>query len=292
MSERLEHWEGEPVERWREAWGVPSLEVWSRVGSTSDRALVLAAAGSPPFATVIADEQTAGRGRRGASWHSPPGTGLWMSLVLPSAPLALHLPLLVGLAVAEGVEAAGTEGVEAARAAAAGTPAGGTAHASTAARLGIKWPNDLLIGGRKVGGILCESVAGVVVAGIGLNVSTPQGGFPEALRSIATSLEGGGRNRLSRSDLAGAIVRALEGRLTPTEGQSRRGAGGGDAAPGRLDVDALEALRTRDVLLGRRVQTDEHGPGTAAGLDADGALLLEREGGSRVRVLSGSVRPL
>jgi BirA family biotin operon repressor/biotin-[acetyl-CoA-carboxylase] ligase len=258
VSEPLTRWEGEPVESWREAWGVPWLEVWERIGSTNDRALELAEEGRGAFSVVIGHEQTEGRGRRGASWHSPPGTGLWMSVVLPARVPFAHLPLLVGLGVAEGVERA--------------------VGAVRDPFVGIKWPNDLLVGPRKLGGILCEAAPGFVVAGIGLNVRTPPGGFPEDLSEIATSLEMEGAKVVSLAHLAGHIVRALEVRC----------AGHG----GVLSADALAGLRGRDVLLGRFVHSEEQGPGAVLGVDADGALLLERDDGSRVRVLSGSVRPL
>jgi BirA family biotin operon repressor/biotin-[acetyl-CoA-carboxylase] ligase len=257
MSERLTDWEGEPVEAWRERCGVPVLEVYATIGSTNDRALDLATGGSGALTVVVAEEQTAGRGRRGSAWHSPRGSGLWMSVVLPTTPLP-HVPLLVGLAVAEAVERA--------------------AGAVRDPFVGIKWPNDLLVGPRKLGGVLCEAAPGGVVAGIGLNVRTPSGGFPEELARLATSLEAEGSKSLSLCDLACHIVRSLDVRCT--------GRAGG------LTEDALGGLRARDVLAGRAVYSDEHGPGTGAGLDDDGALLLERPGGSRVRVLSGSVRLL
>lgn len=260
MSGLLTHWEGEPVEAWREAWGVPLLEAWGRIGSTSDRALELAEGGARSFTVVLAEEQTRGRGRRGATWHSPPGTGLWMSVVLPVDTAARWLPLVVGLAVAEAIEGAtGVVGV------------------------GIKWPNDLLLGdwtsgARKVGGILCESAAGAVVAGVGINLRTPSGGFPEPLARTATALDMEGANSLSPSRLAGMILDGFERRL------------GEDAR--LLGHATLEELARRDVLAGRRVHTEEQGPGTARGVSPEGALRLERPDGSQVNVSSGSVRAL
>jgi BirA family transcriptional regulator, biotin operon repressor / biotin---[acetyl-CoA-carboxylase] ligase len=255
----LTHWEGEPVASWQEAWGVPLLEVWASIGSTSDRALELAERGGRPLTVVIADEQTRGRGRRGAAWHSPPGAGLWMSVVMTAHAGHRWLPLMVGLAVAEAIEGAtGVVGV------------------------GIKWPNDLLLGARKVGGILCESAAGVVVAGVGVNVRAPEGGFPETLAGTATALDMEGAKSLSASRLAGLILDGFE-----------------DGAEGRLGQEAnvlacsvLEELAARDVLAGRRVHSEEQGPGIARGISPEGALLLERPDGSRVAVSSGSVRAL
>ncbi len=245
---------------WQEAWDVPVVEAYASIGSTNDRALELAAAGAGPFSVVVADEQTRGRGRRGATWHSAPGAGLWMSAVLPQIGTLPWLPLVVGLAVAEAIEGA-----------------------TGAVTVGLKWPNDLILGFRKVGGILCESAAGAVVAGVGINLRAPREGFPGPLSQTATALDVEGANSLSPSRLAGMIVDGVKGRL------------GGEAAaldPQSLDPQSLDALRARDVLVGRAVHTEESGPGTARGIDPDGALVLERPDGSRVSVSSGSVRPL
>jgi len=251
----LTHWHGEPVATWRALWGVPTFEAYERIGSTNDRAKELAAEPVNVFAVVIAAEQTEGRGRRGASWHSPPGSGLWMSVVLPNPRTGLHLPLLVGLAVAEAIQ-----------------------EANGALRVGIEWPNDLVVRGRKLGGILCEGTPGAVVAGIGVNVRTPEGGFPTSLAGRATSLEQHGVKELRLKELAGLIVSALKRRLgEPTA---------------FLVPDALSRLAVRDALAGRPVLTAEHGPGVARGIEPDGALIVEREDGSRVRVVAGSVRPV
>jgi len=251
----LTHWQGEPVGTWRQLWGVPAFEAWDRIGSTNDRARELCLGRRSAFTVVIAREQTRGRGRRGASWHSPPESGLWMSVVLPGETPALHVPLLVGLAAAEAIQ-----------------------DASGALRVGIEWPNDLVVGRRQLGGILCEGVPGAVIAGIGLNLRTPEGGFPESFRERATSLDMEGANALSHGTLAGFIVRALKRRI-------------GEPSA-RLDPDALAELTARDALAARPVRTEEHGPGVARGIEPDGALILERPDGSRVRVVAGSVRPV
>lgn len=253
-SQALTHWHGEPLAALRALWDVPVFEAYGRIGSTNDRAKELAAGSGNIFAVVVADEQTRGRGRRGASWHSPPGTGLWMSVVLPGR-AALHVPLLVGLAAARAVEALSPD-----------------------VRVGIEWPNDLVMGGRKLGGILCEGMPGAAVAGVGINVLTPSGGFPGPLASRATSLEEHGDKALSHSKLAGLILSDLK-RLV------------GQAAGG-LAPDVLHELNARDALAARPVMTEEHGPGTARGIEPDGALRLERPDGFRVRVLAGSVRPV
>lgn len=249
---RSQAYDGCPSETLAAAWDVPRVETWARVGSTNDRALALAVAGAAPGTTVVADEQTAGRGRRGAAWRSAPGCGLWMSVVLEPTAGDPRLPLLVGVACAEGIEAVADD-----------------------VEVEVKWPNDLLIGARKVGGILVERVSGTVVVGIGINVRLPAEGFASELATRATVLEVESGKRLARSELAGQVLAVLTARLAA-------------AAPFE---QALRALTGRDALLDRAVSTEDKGDGVARGVDASGALVLERADGSRVRVVSGSVRP-
>jgi BirA family biotin operon repressor/biotin-[acetyl-CoA-carboxylase] ligase len=234
---------------------VPRLDAYRVTGSTNDRAAELVASGCEPWTVVVADEQTAGRGRRGSQWWSPPGVGLWMSIVLPSLPegAQAHLPLLVGLATAEAIEAC-----------------------TTGVAVGIKWPNDLWVGERKLGGVLCETSGRAVVAGIGVNIGPPPGGFPGALAGVATALEMEAGKSMRRSRLALSIVHAVEGRLA----QPRDG----------FDPGALAELRGRDALLGRALEWGSGRRGTGAGLDADGALLVTGPDGSVARVVAGSVR--
>jgi BirA family biotin operon repressor/biotin-[acetyl-CoA-carboxylase] ligase len=241
-------WHGREPRAWAVEWGVPLVEIHASIGSTNDRALAIASSAGRALTVVIAEEQTAGRGRRGARWHSPPGSGLWMSVVLPSARPAPHASLLVGLAVAEAIEAVAPD-----------------------VRIGIKWPNDLMVRGGKLGGILCESAGAAVVAGVGINLrSSP----PLSLAYRATSLETECGKSFAASALAGSIVRRLK------------------ASPLVLDTAAAAALAARDALLGAAVETEEHGPGIARGIDRGGALILERPDGSRVSVVAGSVRSL
>lgn len=251
----LTHWDGEPVQVWARLWRSPAVEAHDVLGSTNDRARALAREGAPPFTVVLAEEQTAGRGRAGSPWHSPGGAGLWISILLPlDERVPCHLPLLVGLAAARAAEAA-CPGV----------------------RVGLKWPNDLEVSGRKVGGILCEHGHGAVVAGIGLNVRQQPGDFPPDLADRAISIEtaAGGR-RVSVGALATELMRELR-RLRP-----------GEADP--LAREERADLASRDVLLGRRVRTQQLGEGVARGIDGEGALLLEQDGGRCVRVVAGSVR--
>lgn len=254
-KELLSHWEGEPLRVWEALWGVPSFEAWSAVNSTNDRLRELARKGARPFTVVTAEEQTAGRGRGGRAWHSPPGKGLWISVLLgpgASEPRTLT-PLLVGLVVARAVEG----------------------EIEGDSPVGIKWPNDVMVRGRKVAGVLCESLGeSGVVAGVGVNVRQREDDFPPRLRGRATSLESVSGAEVSRAGLAGRIVRGIRELLA--------------RPPDRVDGELMRELQARDVLNGREVevQTGVSGrlEGVAAGIGVTGHL--------RLRTLEGEVRPV
>jgi len=244
-------WDGlSPLELAR-SWDVPFVEAYESIGSTNDRAIALATEGAPAWTVVVADEQTEteGRGRRGATWVSAAGTGLWMSVLLRARDSIPELPLLVGLACAEGIE---------------------SLHD---VRVAIKWPNDLFIGSGKVGGILCETTYAAVVTGVGINLSAPPDGFPEDLLATSTSLESEGVEASSRGVLAAAVLRRLRFLLDR------------DHPFG----SARAAILDRDALADRMVLTEQEGMGRAVGIDEGGALLMERTDGTRVRIISGSV---
>ncbi len=250
---RVETWEDHPPEFWSDLWGVPRLEIHTTIGSTNDRARELAEEGWGAYTTVVAEEQTAGRGRTGAEWVSAPGSGLWISVLLPAAPAA-HLPLLVGLAATEAIE-----------------------RTCPGLRARIEWPNDVTLSDRKVAGILCEGVRSFVVAGLGINTRPPPGGFPESVAARATDLASAWGRPPDRGVLAGALLAALRARMA--------------TAGSVLSVEERHALSTRDALVGRPVVTTQHGPGRALGIAEDGALVVERDDGRRVHVRAGSVRP-
>jgi BirA family biotin operon repressor/biotin-[acetyl-CoA-carboxylase] ligase len=208
------------------------------VDSTNERARALAERGAPHGTLVSAGAQSAGRGRQGRTWSAPSGRALLCSLVIREPPRLL--PLAVGIAVAE--------------------VAGSTAR--------IKWPNDVLIDGRKVAGILVEGRPQEhwAVAGIGLNVAVREADLPVELRDRAGTLG------LSPGDVEPVLARLL--------GAIERWI----AAP----PDAvLEALRARDALLGRRVRW-AGGEGEAAGVDGDGRLVVVT-GDGRVGLEAGEV---
>ncbi len=260
---RAERWEGRGAEELAAAWGVPAVHLFARAGSTNDAARALAEGGAPAGTAVLAEEQTAGRGRGGKSWASPPGLGVWLSVVLrpPALPAPGLLPLRVGLAAAEALDAFARPG-----------------------RVEVKWPNDLQVEGRKLGGILCEgswegAAPAFVVVGIGVNAGHAPEDFPEELRPHATSLRVASGARPDRAEVAGALVRAVAGLR---------------AFAAALDAAECAGLEGRDALRGREVRVTGGPPltGTALGINPEGALLLRTPGGVLRPVTSGTVRPV
>ena len=215
--------------------GTPRLHL--RVtDSTNDRAKALAR-DAPHGLLVTATEQTAGHGRQGRSWTAPAGEALLMSLVLHDWPELL--PLAAAVAVAE------TAGPDAR----------------------IKWPNDVLVGGRKVAGILIEArpAEGWAVLGIGVNVAVRE--FPDELREIAASLD---RDPDDVEPFLTALLGALERRL----------------AAG--DAEVLEAWQARDALRGRPIAWRD-GAGTADGVDGEGRLRVRLDNGELTVLDAGEV---
>jgi BirA family biotin operon repressor/biotin-[acetyl-CoA-carboxylase] ligase len=227
--------------------GSPRLHL-RRVDSTNVRARGLAAAGAPHGTLVTAAEQSAGRGRQGRTWTAPAGRALLCSLVIRRPPRLL--PLAAGVAVAQAVEAV----------------AGGQAL--------LKWPNDVLIAGRKVAGILVEGRPEEqwAVLGIGLNVALRSDDFPPELRDTAASLE---LDPGALEPTLAGLLRALERWID---------------AP---SSSVLAGVRSRDALLDRDVRWSA-GRGRAAGVDDDGRLLVQTDSGPRalaageVHLISGA----
>jgi BirA family biotin operon repressor/biotin-[acetyl-CoA-carboxylase] ligase len=246
-------WEGDTPAAWGARWGVPRLEIHDVVGSTNDRARALADAGAEPFTVVIAEQQTAGRGREGRRWESPAGAGLWLSLVAPPRePTARTLvPIRVGLAACRAIEGA-APGVSA----------------------GLKWPNDVQVAGRKVAGVLCESTPTGVVIGVGINVRS--GGLSEPVAKSAVALETAASASVDRGALAGRLLAELRALLAA------------DALG--LEGDLAVEVDARDVLKGRRVIVADGNEGVARGIGRDGALRLEVRPGEVRRVVAGGVR--
>jgi BirA family biotin operon repressor/biotin-[acetyl-CoA-carboxylase] ligase len=233
------------------------VEVKAVTGSTNADLLALAAAGAPEGVVLAAEEQSAGRGRLGRAWVSPPRAALTFSLLLrPSVPPARlgWLTLLTGVAVASAVRE--VSGVDAR----------------------LKWPNDVLVGPAKLAGILAEACGEAVVVGIGLNVSTER----SELLPSATSLHVLGA-RTAREPLLAAILAGFEARY-----QAWRRAGGDPERCG-LREEYLRWCGT----IGRQVRVERPGAqplsGLAAGVDPDGRLLVRDASGVSLPVAAGDV---
>jgi BirA family biotin operon repressor/biotin-[acetyl-CoA-carboxylase] ligase len=229
----------------------PPIHRVQRLGSTLDRLHELAARGAPEGTLVVADEQTAGRGSRGRAWHSPEG-GLWLSwLCRPAHPVGVEvLSLRVGLAVAHALDALG------------GLPP-----------VRLKWPNDVMIGERKLGGILCEARwqgdrLGWIAVGLGMNVRNE---LPAEVKDHATRLADY-RPGLTVDDLLALLIARLE--LIP-------------GRPGKLSEEELEDFTGRDWLAARHLAAPL--PGIARGIAPDGTLRIERSDGSLSIVHAGHV---
>jgi BirA family transcriptional regulator, biotin operon repressor / biotin---[acetyl-CoA-carboxylase] ligase len=243
------------------------LEVVARLPSTMERAAELAAGGAAEGATVLAEEQTAGRGRLGRTWVATPGSSLLLSVVLrPALPReAVWLTVATaGVALAGAVEAV-----------APGPP------------VGLKWPNDLELGGRKAAGLLAEAhLEGPrldwVVLGMGVNVAQRREDLPPELADRATSVALALGAPVDRAGLLAAWAeRFVDGYRHLTAGE-----------PGPV----LAAYRRRLVTLGRRVRADRVGAepvvGTAVDLTATGGLVVQTDAGARVEVLAADVHHL
>jgi BirA family biotin operon repressor/biotin-[acetyl-CoA-carboxylase] ligase len=248
------------------SWLGRSLACHEVTGSTNSDAAELGRGGAPEGAVVVADAQTAGRGRLGRSWVSEPGLNLYLSVLLRPEILPFEAPqlsLVAGVAVAAALESLG-------------------------ARPRIKWPNDVLLDGRKVCGILTEIEAeadrvSFVVVGLGVNLNSRLHDFPEELHDKATSLRIESGETVERAPVAARVLGELERFY-----DLFRGGGFGAVAP---------EWERRTALVGRELTVSGAGEvvsGTYAGVDTDGALLLDAPGssggpGGVRRVLAGDV---
>ena len=206
----------------------------------------LAARGEPHGTVVVAEEQTAGIGRHGHSWHSPPAGGLYISIILRLDHVLPVLTMALGLAVARAIDA----------------------------KCDIRWPNDILLNGRKLAGVMVQTAEkGVLIAGIGVNANQTQ--FPEELRDIATSLRIETGQEQVKEDLLERIVAEC---LAYAE-------------KGKQEI--LDEFTARSSYVrGKRVNVDTGSrtfSGVTAGLDENGFLRVETETGIET-VIAGGVR--
>lgn len=237
------------------------LEYREEVDSTNNLARRLAEEGAADGTLVVAESQTAGKGRRGRGWISAKGTGIWMSLLLRpdiSPASASMITLVTALAVADGIEAV------------------------TGLNPKIKWPNDIVIGGKKVCGILTEMSAELerihyVVIGIGINVNMEE--FPQEIQETATSLFQQTGEKVNRSQVVAAVMKAME---TYYEEFLKSG-----------DLSLLlqkyqEKLANKDKEVTVLAPTG-HYQGICLGIDEIGELLVRRNDGTVNHVVSGEV---
>ncbi len=232
------------------------LLIRERAESTNAELRALAMAGAPAGLVLLALHQTAGRGRRGAAWFSPPGQALTFSILLrPQSPPCLwpRLAIAAGLAVAESLESLGVDAA-------------------------VKWPNDIWIGRRKVAGILVEAGPEFAVVGIGINVNVTH--FPPELAELATSLRLATARDHPPHDLLGAIIRGFA---------PRRAQISGDFA------QLLDALRPRCALTGHWVSLTSGNQclqGRVEGISPDGQLLLRGPAGLQSLIQADQIRIL
>ena len=249
-------------EHLRTRWlGQQTITCFDIVESTNTEANRLARNGAPEGTLIVADAQTSGRGRLGRSWASPPGNGLYLSIILrPSCPPAWlpGLTLTAGVAVASAIQ-------------------------QTRVRPRLKWPNDILVAGRKVGGILAEAFfdkrrIDFAILGIGINVNTEGPELPVSVRNLATSLRLSLGKAVSRIHLLQDLLYEFEQWY-----ESFR--------TGAFET-ILETWREFDTTLGNMVEVflpETRLVGVAEALESDGTLLVRDKQGCLHRIVAGDV---
>jgi len=249
-----------------------TFHVLKETASTNSEAMALALQGAADGTVVVAESQTAGKGRLGRRWYSPPGENLYCSVIMRNVPAddlsgwLSSVPLLSAVAVVKAVEAV------------------------SSLKPSLKWPNDILVGDRKLGGLLCESsLSGqsktFVVVGIGLNVNSRRENFPEDIREIATSIVTETGRLCDRASLLATLLSELE--LYS------------DALLTRPPETFLSGYARLCSTLGRRVRVNMAGgeavEGLADSIAPDGSLRIlcnEVSGGGTVEVRAGDVMHL
>ncbi|MEI9973091.1 MAG: biotin--[acetyl-CoA-carboxylase] ligase, partial [Ignavibacteriota bacterium] len=230
------------IDRIRRAFPEHSIHYYSSIDST-----MTAASDLPVGTVVLADEQTAGQGRHGHIWHSAPGDGIYCSIVLPQTPL---LTLALGLATHTAI------------------------YEATGLVCDLRWPNDLMIGHRKVAGILVQAVGRNAIAGIGINVNHTD--FPSEVADLATSLRIAAGRPMMREEILLALLPAIDTLIA-------------QGKPAILD----SFTHLSSYASGLRVevqQPDGVVEGVTAGLNPDGFLIVRRDDGTDTLIIAGGVR--
>jgi BirA family biotin operon repressor/biotin-[acetyl-CoA-carboxylase] ligase len=241
------------------------IHYFTQIDSTNAHARRLAERGAPEGVVVVADAQTQGRGRLGRRWISPPHTNLYLSVILRPQLSPVHAPqvtLMAAVALAETIES------------------------FVSVSPTIKWPNDILVQGKKLAGILTELSCGpdcvdFVILGIGVNINFPPDEMPSDIRGRATSILGVTQKKVNREGFLWRLIHDL------------------DRCYGELEEFGFDTLAARWETYfgfrGRRVRVellDQAVVGRAQGIDRDGALILEGDDGRIQRVLAGDVIPV
>ncbi len=253
--------ENELRSRIHTAWAGAELHFYQTTASTNLLAKQAGEEGKPHGALFVADEQTAGRGRRGRSWQSPPGANIYFTILL-RPPIAPEQAPMLTLVMAHSVAAA--------------------IRRLTHMEAGIKWPNDVLLDGKKTCGILTEmslerEYIHYVVCGVGINVAPQE--FPEEIRGHATSIEAAYGQSISKGELLQYVMEELERDYDAF-------LAAGDLSPLLESYNKLLVNRNRRV---RVLDPKGEWEGKARGINARGELLVERSGGTVTEVYAGEV---
>lgn len=262
---RAKKWGDESRDDLRKRWGRDQVHLYGSVGSTNDVARRLAEEEDVPAGTIVlAREQVEGRGREGKVWYSPRDAGVYLSMVFrpPEVRNPQLLPLLAGVGIVRELD----------RAFPGLTPS-------------LKWPNDLMAGGGKLGGVLSEAVWGdrgirFLVVGTGVNVRPLGDDVDAEIRKGGTSVDEEVDREVPLADVADVVVGGLEAYVSD--------------APGRLDTETLDLVDRHDWLQDRRVVVtlpgeDDPLPGVCVGIAPDGRLLFRPDRGALRRLDRGTV---
>jgi len=232
-------------------------ELWESIDSTNNRAAQLAASGAPEGVLVLARQQTAGRGRHGRVWVTPPDAGIALSVILRPQIALTRLPLVTlatGTAVARAIEA------------------------SVGVRVGLKWVNDLILNGRKLGGILAEMPGQSLIIGIGINLRFSQSDVPQELVDRIEWLERVVGKPVDPNLVVLELARKLEEAYQML-------------LSGKVD-EIISAWKSYSVTIGQDIETkngDKVIRGRAVDITTSGALVLQLEDGSTTELYAGEI---